>query len=169
MRYGEVEVKGKKFEVHVQEHYGDAVFQVIEENSEVVQAPSLAELKTKLATRVARKSAKVKIPFARYVFSAFNEDLPVGLHRGEVYGIHGSNSNILLRFEDVKGSKQERTNFGKDTDFIDPAVADELQRLGDAKFAADQAFLEFVEMHALDIRASLKAQLAKQIEADDIR
>jgi len=61
MKLTDIEIKGKEFEVEVTE---DGKFCAVLDSNQVV-APTLDELKSKIAKQITRGSVKLSIPFVR--------------------------------------------------------------------------------------------------------
>src|SRR5207237_10661667 len=111
-----------------------------------VYAPSLDELKTKLASRLTRSKVKVSIPFVRWDDGK--------LLKGTITGIHASNSNLLVTWDGKKGSEQEY-GYGS-AKYVSPAMADELARLGKARDDARQALDDLIEKHSFNGKEAVR-------------
>jgi hypothetical protein len=144
-----IEVKGKKFDVSIndQGHFY-ANF-----DGDQVRAESLKQLTDKLANRIA-KSKRVAVPICIWERESWS-DKPGRIRTGTIIGIHGSNNNLLVKFDDEPTSEQ--VSYG---DFFDPKDAKELKRLAEASVQAEQAFEEFKKEHEIDAREKVRELLA---------
>lgn len=150
-----IEVKGKKFEVSVSDE--GAFF--AEFDGEQIKADSLKQLTDKLAGRIVR-SNRVNIPICMWEKQSWN-DKPGKVRTGVILGIHGSNDNILVKFDDE--AKSEQVSYG---DFFDPKDAAELKRVCDALAAAEEAFETFKKEHEIDAREKVRELLGETGEDD---
>jgi hypothetical protein len=143
-----IEVKGKKFEISINE---EGQF-FAEFDNEQLRAESLKQLIDKIASRISR-SKRVAIPICMWEKESWN-DKPGKIRTGTIVGIHGSNNNILVKFDDE--AKSQQVGYG---DFFDPKDADELTRLSETLTAAEKAFEEFKKGHEIDARAKVSEAL----------
>ena len=153
MKLSDIEIKGRKFGVEVDQDDGKFFASL---DGDRVYAPSLDELKTKLAGRLTRSKVKVSIPFVRWDEGK--------LLKGIITGIHASNGNLLVAWDGKKGSEQE---YGY-KEYINPVVADELARLGKARDDAKQALDDLIEKHSFNGKEAVRKAMAEQgIEVAD--
>ncbi len=149
-----IDVKGKKFDVSISlEGKFFAEFE-----REQISADSLKQLTDKLASRI-KKSKRVAIPICMWEKESWN-DKPGRIRTGTIIGIHASNDNILVKFDDE--TKSEQISYG---DFFDPKDADELKRLSQALNDAETAFDEFKKEHEIDAKAKVREALG--VTGDD--
>ncbi len=154
--FSKIEVKGKKFAVQISdkgEFFADY-------EGDQVRAESLKQLTEKLAGRIAR-SKRVSIPFCMWEKQSWN-DKPGKLRTGVILGIHGSNRNILVKFDDEQ--KSEQVSYGN---FFEPKDADELKRLCDTLSAAEEAFENFKKKHKIDPREIVRKALGETGDDED--
>lgn len=151
-----IDVKGKKFQVSIDD---EGKF-FAEYEHEQISAESLKQLTDKLASRIAR-SKRVNIPFCMWEKESWN-DKPGKVRTGVILGIHGSNDNILVKFDDE--SKSEQLGHG---DFFEPADAAELKRLSEALNAAEESFNEFKKRHEIDAKAKVREALGETGDDED--
>jgi hypothetical protein len=151
-----IDVKGKKFKVSI----NDEGHFFADFDGEQIRAESLKQLTDKLATRIAR-SKRVSIPICMWEKDSWN-DKPGKVRTGTIIGIHGSNKNILVKFDDQP--KSEQVGYG---DFFDPKDADELKRLSETLAAAENAFNEFKKKHEIDAHAKVRELLGGAIDEDE--
>lgn len=152
----EIEVKGKKFDVSVDERDGRfcANFDGFE-----VRAYTLAGLKSALAKRVSNSNVKTSIPFVRWENGK--------LRAGTITGIHASNRNLLVKWKEEKGTEQKYSGYANL--YITPEVADLYAALAKASEDAEKALDEFTEANSFDGREAVRAALAKQgVEVEGI-
>lgn len=144
MKYDNIEVKGKTFEVEVNS-YGKFGTHF---DGDYIQAESLAQLKTKLAGCIS-KERRVAIPVVTW------EDGM--LRRGMLVGIHATNSNLLIRWEGEKGTSQ--VSHWR-SDLYSPKHAEELARLGQASRTAREALEEFERRNKFYGREAVEKAIA---------
>lgn len=144
-----IEVKGKKFPVSINED--GRFFAAIDD--EQVSAESLKELTDKLASRIARRK-RVNIPFCWWDDSNWRDDGQV--RTGVIIGIHGSNDNLLVKFDGETKSEQMSSHR-----LTDPTKAKELKELGDAQKRANKAFRDFLKKYEFDGRAKVREALGE--------
>lgn len=136
--FRDVEVKGKTFHCSVSdegEFFADF-------DGEQVRAESLKQLTEKLAERI-KKSKRVNIPFCLWESASWRDDGPGHLRTGVILGIHGSNDNILAKFDDEARSQQLSRGSG----FFEPSAGEELKRLEQAAADAQNALESFKKKH----------------------
>jgi hypothetical protein len=148
--FSRIEVKGKKFDVQI----SDTGEFVAEYEHDQVRAESLKQLTEKLASRIAR-SKRVSIPICMWEKESWS-DKPGKIRTGVIIGIHGSNDNILVKFDDQP--KSEQIGYGN---FFDPKDAKELKRLSETLTAAEDAFEKFKKKHAIDAREKVRKALGQ--------
>ena len=151
-----IEVKGKKFQVSISD---EGKF-FAEYDREQISAESLKQLTDKLASRI-KKSKRVNIPICMWEKESWS-DKPGKIRTGTIIGIHGSNDNILVKFDDEQ--KSEQISYG---DFFDPADAAELKRLCQALNDAEQAFENFKKKHEIDAKEKVRAALGETGDDED--
>lgn len=143
-----IDVKGKKFDVCVNDEgnfFADFDY-------EQVSAESLKQLTDKLASRITR-TKRVNIPFCMWQQQSWTDE-PGKVRTGIIFGIHGSNGNLLVKYDDEKGSEQ--VSYG---DFFDPSDTGELKRLAEAVQAAERAFSKFKDEHEIDAKTKVREML----------
>ena len=147
----QIEVKGKKFHIFVNDEgkfFSDF-------DGDQVSAESLKQLTDKLGSRI-KHSQRVSIPICMWEKESWS-DRPGKIRTGVILGIHGSNNNILVKFDDEP--KSEQVGYG---DFFDPKHANELKRLAEALNDADQAFENFKKKHEIDAREKVRELLGPE-------
>jgi hypothetical protein len=154
MKFGSVEVKGKKFDIEVG---SDGKFGTNSDGS-WLKADTLDQLKTKLATQISRAKLKLSIPFCRWVAGG-------RLRKGIITGIHASNNNILVKFDDEKTTEQEDIWYSGGA-YIDPEHAGELDRLGKACMKASQEYDDFVDKHKFNAKEAVRKAMGNK--ADEV-
>lgn len=150
----QVEVKGKKFHIFVNDEgkfFSDC-------DGDQVSAESLKQLTDKLANRI-KRTKRVSIPVCMWEQRSWSSDEAGRIRTGTILGIHGSNNNLLVKFDDE--AKSEQISYG---DFFDPQHADELARLAEAVASAERAFSEFKEKHEIDAKEKVRALLGEGTE-----
>ena len=150
----QLEVKGKKFHVFVNDEgkfFADF-------DGEQVSADSLKQLTDKLASRI-KHARRVSIPICMWEQRSWSEEAG-RIRTGTILGIHASNNNLLVKFDDE--TKSEQVSYG---DFFDPADADELKRLAEAMDSAERAFNAFKEKHEIDAKEKVRALLESENDA----
>jgi hypothetical protein len=150
-RLKKVEVKGKKFDVSISGETGEFFSEF---DGEQVRAESLKQLTDKLASRIAR-SKRVSIPICMWEKNGWN-DKPGRIRWGTILGLHGSNNNILVKFDDEPRSEQ--VGYG---DFFEPKDADELKELSEALDGAEKALESFKKKHEIDAREKVREALGE--------
>lgn len=150
-------IKGVEFSIEVDEQ---GKFWTVTEDHFRVEAPSLEELKTKLADTVKRRKVKVAIPFVRWDESA--RQLEPKLRSGVVTGIHASHGHLLVKYDDGENA-QESGSWRK---YVKPEAAQELERLARAKIATAQAFHKFQEANEIDMAEEVREAL-NQVDIED--
>jgi hypothetical protein len=148
-----IDVKGKKFQVSISD---EGKF-FAEYEREQISAESLKQLTEKLADRI-KKSKRVSIPICMWEKESWN-DKPGKIRTGVILGIHGSNDNILVKFDDEP--KSEQVSYG---DFFDPKDADELKRLSETLNDAETAFQNFKKKHEIDAEEKVREALGETPE-----
>jgi len=154
--FKKIDVKGKKFQTSISDE-GEFF---AEYDHEQIRAESLKQLTSKLASRI-KKSKRVAIPICMWEKESWNDE-PGKIRTGTIIGIHGSNDNILVKFDDEQ--KSEQISYG---DFFDPADADELKRLAEAVNDADQAFDEFKKRREIDAKEKVREALGDTGDDED--
>jgi hypothetical protein len=152
-----IEVKGKRFDVTVNI---EGTFST-EFESDHVGSDSLNGLISQLQTRMARQK-RVNIPFCCWDDDRWY-DKPGKLRTGVILGMHGGNSNLLVKFDDEKKSEQCTSSYT----FVDPAKAEQLQVLAKALDAARSAFDAFKKKHRFDGRAKVLKALGETPTEED--
>lgn len=150
----QIDVKGKKFHIFV----NDEGSFFADFDGDQVRAESLKQLTDKLASRI-KHSKRVSIPICIWEKESWS-DKPGKIRTGTILGIHGSNNNILVKFDDEPKSEQ----CGYDV-FFDPKDATELKRLAEALNAAETAFENFKEKHEIDAREKVRELLGPENDA----
>jgi len=154
--FSKIEVKGKKFAVQI----SDKGEFFAEFEGDQVRADSLKQLTNKLAERIAR-SKRVSIPICMWEKESWN-DKPGKIRTGTIIGIHGSNDNILVKFDDEERSQQ--ISYG---DFFDPKDAAELKRLSQAYNDAETAFENFKKKHEINAHEKVREALGQTGDDED--
>ena len=152
----QIDVKGKKFAVSITDK-GEFVSDY---EGDQVRAESLKSLTEKLAGRISR-SRRVSISVCMWEKESWH-DKPGRIRTGTILGLHSSNRNLLVKFDDE--SKSEQISYG---DFFDPKDADELKRLAEMLNAAEKAFEKFKEEHEIDAKAKVREVLGVSGEDDE--
>jgi hypothetical protein len=81
--------------------------------------------------------------------------------RGTITGLHASNDNILVRWED--GNTEQERSYTSNV-YVRPEVADQYAVLGQALDQAQKQFDSFVEKHSLDAKEEIEKQMNKKLE-----
>lgn len=144
MKLTTIEIRSKKIDIEVA---SDGEFSA-EFNGQRMKGVTVAALREKLERAV--KSAKVSIPFLQWDGEQ--------LRRGACTGIHYGNSNLLIKWDGVKGVEQV---WGLDG-AIDPKHLAEYQVLCDAAAAAEANRKRFEEKHGF---GNMKERVRKELEA----
>jgi len=152
----QIDVKGKKFQVSI----SDEGNFFAEYEHEQISAVSLKQLTDKLASRI-KRSKRVAIPICMWQNESWS-DRPGRIRTGTIIGIHGSNNNLLVKFDDEKTSEQ--VGYG---DFFDPSDAAKLKTLAEALNAAEAAFDEFKKEHEIDAKAKVREALGDTGDDED--
>jgi hypothetical protein len=153
MKLTTIEVKGKKLEVGV---WDNGQFYT-ELGNEQVHADSLEHLKTLCAKKLARAAVKLNIPFLRFDNGQ--------LKRGTITGLHASNRNVLVKWED--GTSSQEYSY-QSTDYIKPELVDEYVKLSQASFVAENALTKFTKLNNMDPKVEIRKQLGADTEVGEI-
>jgi ribosomal protein L35AE/L33A len=145
-----IDVKGKKFQVSISDE-GKFFAQY---EHEQISAESLKQLTDRLADRI-KKSKRVSIPICMWEKESWS-DRPGKIRTGTITGIHGSNDNVLVKFDDE--ARSEQVSYG---DFFDPKDSAELKRLAEALNDAEQAFENFKKKHEIDAKEKVRELLGE--------
>lgn len=149
--FKKIEVKGLKLEVSVNDN-GEFVASL---DGELVNAPSLDGLKKKISVRLAKQS-RVSIPFVTWENEA--------LRRGTITGIHASNNNILVTWED--GTHDQVYRWGRCGFFL-PEYESALEKLGTAFESANKAFNAFTRENKFNPTDKVREVLGVKEEEDE--
>lgn len=161
MKYTKVDLKGTSVDVDVTE---DGYFESMVEGS-VLKAPTLAELKSKIAEAIRRKR-KVHIPVAIWDRDRYGSNDDKGrLKIGAITGIHGGNNNLIVKWE---GEKTPQQYHGwNNSDFVDPSHAREMAELNRAVNDAKKRLQEFMGKYSFDGREKVEEVFEKEGKPDD--
>lgn len=136
IRVTTVEIRGRDFEVFVSQ--SGEFFANYDEGQ--IKAPSLEELRGRLMK--ATKAIKVNVPFVVWKDGK--------IRRGTCTGKHATNRNYLVRWNgEAKAEQVASWDFNNS---VDPAHADEFERLCNAAAAATEAAQTFANAHRIDVR-----------------
>lgn len=158
MKLTDVEIKGKSFEVEVDDR---GKFRTVL-NGDQVTALTLDALKSELAKRISRGAVKIAIPFVRW-----SDDKGI-LRKGTITGIHASNRNLLVKWDGQKGVEQEYA-WHDDSRFIRPEASVEYAHLSQATDEAQQRLQKFTKLHAFNPHEAVRKALAEQgVKVDEV-
>lgn len=146
MKLKTIEVRGREIEVEVSEL---GVFFAKVDGTKY-EAPSLELLRSKL-TRATRKVA-IEIPFIMW-----NEG---EIRRGVCTGRHGSNGNLLIKWDGQKGSEQ--MSYWKSDAVITPDREADYVKLCEEADRAKKALAGFEKKHDLDLKALVEEAYRKE-------
>jgi hypothetical protein len=128
-----------------------------EVDGEDFTSPTLEGLKKKLTEHSRARQKKIAIPFC--CFEQDWNDEEGKLVHGICVGIHAGSNNLLVKMGGSVHSEQRR-NWGSDK-VVSPKDGAELKRLCQAVKVAATKRDEFLEKHAIDLRALVHKELEK--------
>lgn len=112
-----------------------------------IEAKTLAELEELLSKALRQRSARVAIRACHWDNGRWGTKGE--LQRGTFTGIHASNNNCMFKIDGEKGVEQ----LYRPSTYLAEEHAEELERLGKAAEAAQEALDSFIEEHSRDIQA----------------
>lgn len=120
-----------------------------------VAAPSLEELRTKVAKALTAKRAKVNVPV---VLLRYGKTV-----RGALTGIHASTKNLLFKSEE--GTTEQ---LGTYSDSIYPIECEaELTKLAEASMDAQKAVTAFENAHRINPRQLIDAAIQEALKGEE--
>jgi hypothetical protein len=128
------------------------------------------ELHDVMMAETKRASARVSVPFT--AVSQRGYDTKRVLRTGVATGIHSSNGNLLIRFDDSRHAEQmdAHRRLGTPRDFYGPDFSQEqfaeLERLRRADIEASNALAAFRQEHALDLTQAVRDAVEAAVKAD---
>jgi hypothetical protein len=161
---GEVEVRGTKYPLTVDDHgYWSTSY-----NRELVAAQTRDQVREILMNKTKRAAAKVEVRFSTLARPRYGGELYNRL--GSATGIHSSNGNVLVRWDDARGSEQITERYSSDY-FIPPLAEDEateLIALKEAAQAAVNAVSVFETSHgATRLHTAVVEAIEAAVKSDD--
>ena len=152
MKLKDLVVNGVTFVIGVD---GDGRFSTIFKGDEIV-APTLETLILKLKNVTKKASTKMRIEFWRWEgrHSRAGE-----LKHGVVTGVHGSNRNLLIEWDN--GKKEQESYFNEDTLVLSPVEQVEYIAMRQKQADLEKQVETFHKRHSIDLKAAAAAELKK--------
>lgn len=119
-------------------------------DGEDMTRPTLRALKDAVAGKLSQK--KLNLPFIKLERDQLDE-MNMHVRKGTVITIHSGNGNLIVQYEDCEGREQFR-NWSGDQLLRSDTDPEELLRLARAIDEANEAYLKFIEKHALKVKSA---------------
>jgi hypothetical protein len=158
VKFSDVDIRGQKFEIGVDV---DGQFTTVLEG-ETIHAPTLAVLKDRLMKATNPKRRPISIPF--YYWEEESWDSSAGkLKHGVIVGIHGSNDNLLIRWDKEKQTEQMSgyRHSGDNLMRLTETEAKHYLKLRANLQEVQKALESFTMSHTFDARQETKDAIAK--------